>query len=83
MFTCGKGCKHTFFFALRASQAAGSRQRHRGFVHNLFTWRTASPPGLCAQFVHSGAQLHHQSFVHNLFTVACSAQPQGVLSPVG
>ena len=65
MFTWDKGCKHTLFFESQGStgnrqhreQAAQEdRQRPQSFVHNLFTWRTASPPKLCAQFVHSDMQ---------------------------
>ena len=60
MFTWGWVCKHTVFFysqgftGRQASQE--DRQRPQSFVHNLFTWHTASPPEFCAQFVHSGMQ---------------------------
>ena len=60
MFTCGWVCKHTVFLSLKAAQGTGStgnRQHIQSFVHNLFTWHTeASPPELCAQFVHNDMQ---------------------------
>ena len=86
MFTWDWVCKHAVFLLSGLHRKTG------------FTGRQAAPPEHFAQFVHMahsftpraycticshGAQLHHQSSVHNLFTVACSAQPQGVLSPVG
>ena len=71
MFTWDWVCKHTVFFTLRASQ---EDRLHR---------KTGSAPRALCTICSHGTQLHHQSFVHNLFTVTCSAQPQGVLSPVG
>ena len=37
-------------------QAAQEDRQHQSILHNLFTWRTASPPEHFAQFVHSGMQ---------------------------
>ena len=70
MFTWDWMCKHTVFLlsGLHREQAAQGTG--------------SAPRALCTICSH-GTQLHHQSILHNLFTVACSAQPQGVLSPVG
>ena len=54
MFVWGKGCKHTLFFGSQ-HRKTGSGQ-HQSILHNLFTWRTASPPEHFAQFAHSGMQ---------------------------
>ena len=81
MFTWDWMCKHTVFFTLRALQGTGStgNRQHR---EQAAQGTGSAPRALCTICSH-GTQLHHQSILHNLFTVACSAQPQGVLSPVG
>ena len=97
MFVWDWMCKHTVFFTLRASQAAqgtgstGNRQHREQAAQEDRQHRKTGSTGrqaagstraYCTICSH-GAQLHHQSILHNLFTVTCSAQPQGVLSPVG
>ena len=82
MFTWDWVCKHTVFFTLSTGRQAAQEDRQHRKTGSTGRQAAGSTRALCTICSH-GAQLHHQSFVHNLFTVACSAQPQGVLSPVG
>ena len=62
MFTWGKGCKHTVFFALRAkdTQGKGGKELHvahpEHFAQIVHRAHRASPPEHFAQFVHSDMQ---------------------------
>lgn len=51
MFTCGKGCKHTVFLALRAKDTQG--KGHSGlcaqFVHMAHSFTTRALCTICSQ----------------------------------
>ena len=82
MFTWDWACKHTVFFYSQGFTGRQAAQEDRQHRKTGSTGRQAAQEDRQHREQAAGSR-QHQSILHNLFTVACSAQPQGVLSPVG